>query len=420
MPFRVRSIRGLLAVTSWLGFSVAISTAAEPLRLSFEEAIRLASRAGAQTRLQLAAEAELVAESQLKQVRAQTGLQFNAGLSDRILRFDLRSIGIDFPQVSPFVANVALPNVVGPFTVINSQVHLSKSVVNRSAARQIEAARESAESVKAQSKSVAAEITAQTAKAYLEALRAKSDVDLAAENVSLSQGRLNFASERRANGIVTGGDVRRANLDVAEARQALFAAQTSYRSAILQLVALIGVPFETSVELTEQAVYRPEDISVAASVQAAFRSRPELGATDLEVESLRLKAQAIAAESRPTLAVFADAGALTVAPTPNNDSAIVSSPTYTAGFEFRLPILDGGRRAGQRAEIESQIRQANIREQALRRQIELQVRMAVESLQAAAQQVELARQQSRLAAENSDETQARYAAGEASSIELAD
>jgi outer membrane protein len=320
-------------------------TAAEPLQLSFEEAIRMALLPSGQARLQLAAEAEREAESQVKQARAGTGLQLSAGLSDRVLRFDLRSIGIDLPQVSPFVANVALPNVVGPFTVLDSEVHLSKTIVNRSAGRQIEAARESAESVRAQSKSVAAEITAQTAKAYLDALRAKSDVDLAAENVSLSQGRFSLANERRANGLVTGGDVRRANLDVAEARQALFAAQTSYRSAILQLVALIGVPFDTAVELTEQPVYRPEDVSVTASVQAAFRSRPEIGVADLEMESLRLKEQAIAAESRPTLAVFADAGALTVAPTPNNDSAVVSSPTYTAGFEFRLPILDGGRRA---------------------------------------------------------------------------
>ena len=30
-----------------------------------------------------------------------------------------------------------------------------------------------------------------------------------------------------------------------------------------------------------------------------------------------------------------------MAPTPNGDNAVVSSPTYTAGFEFRVPIRDG-------------------------------------------------------------------------------
>ena len=65
-----------------------------------------------------------------------------------------------------------------------------------------------------------------------------------------------------------------------------------------------------------------------------------------------------------------------------------------------MPILDGHRRASPRAEIESQIRQANIKQQAARRQIEVQVRLAFEArLDAAARQVDLAEQKSSLEAE---------------------
>jgi outer membrane protein TolC len=109
-----------------------------------------------------------------------------------------------------------------------------------------------------------------------------------------------------------------------------------------------------------------------------------------------------------------------VAPTPNGDTAIVSSPTYNAGFVFRVPILDGGRRASERAEVESQIRQASIKRQVGQRQIELQVRLAFESLEGAARGVDLAGEQSSLASEDSDATRARYAAGEASGIDVAE
>ena len=68
--------------------------------------------------------------------------------------------------------------MVGPFTVLDSQVRATKSVVNRSAAQQVEAAQESVESVKSQSKAiVAGQITAQTARAYLDALRARSETN---------------------------------------------------------------------------------------------------------------------------------------------------------------------------------------------------------------------------------------------------
>jgi len=238
--------------------------------------------------------------------------------------------------------------------------------------------------------------------------------------VKSTEGRVGLAAARRDNGLATGADVRRANLDLAGARQSLFAAETNYRSALLTLVAIIGIPMDTPVELADRPVYRKESPSLEDAIRTAFASRSELAAGDREIQGLRLNDRVIAAQSSPTLSVFADGGALTVAPTPNGTNTIVASPTYTAGFELRMPILDGRRRATQRAEIDSEIRQANIRQHAARRQIELQVRQAMESLQAAARQVELAEQSTTLADSDSVETRARYDAGEASGIDLAE
>jgi outer membrane protein TolC len=296
---------------SWLAVSTIPCSAGEPLKLSLQEAIRLALLPAGQAKLQLVAEAERMAQSQLQQVRSAIALHVDGDLSDRVLRFDLRSIGVDLPQVSPFVANVELPNVVGPFTVMDAEVRLTKSVLNRSVAHQVQAARESLESVKTQNQGVSAEIVAQTARAYLDALRAKSEADLATENVKLSEGSVSLADERKANGTVTGAEVRHANLDLAEARQKLFSAQTAYPSAILQLVALIGIPFDTPVELTDQPVYRPENTTLREALEKALKSRVDLTAAGQDIEALRLKERAVAAEALPSLTVFANAGELT-------------------------------------------------------------------------------------------------------------
>lgn len=414
------SVRFPCRFAAFLAASVTVCCAAEPVRLSLKEAIRLALLPAGQARLQLAQEAESAAESRVKQARAATALQVGADLSDRVLRFDLRSIGFDIPEVSPFVANVQFPSVVGPFTVLDSRIRATKSVLNKPAARQVQAAKESVEAVKTQNKGVAAQIAAQTARAYLDALRAKSEIDLAAENLKVREGGVSLAEARRTNGLVTGSDVRRANLDLNDARETLFAAQTAYQKATLQLVAAIGLPFETAVELTDHPEFQAQKVSLEDAVQTAFRSRPELSAADQEIATLRLNEQAIDAQGLPTLALFADGGAVTVAPTPAGNSTIVSTPTYTAGFEFSLLLFDHGRRASRSAEIDSQIRQAKIRQQVERRQIELQVRLAFQSLTAAAHQVELAQQKSTLAEDNSAETRARYDAGEASGLDLSE
>jgi outer membrane protein len=400
--------------------AVGVCAAAEPQRLSLQEAIRLALLPAGQPRLQLAAEAETSAELRVQEARSVSALHVDAGIADRVTRFDLRSIGVDIPEVSPFVANVQYASVVGPFTVLDSRVRASKSLVNRSATEHVKAVQESVEAARTQSKAVAARITVETARAYLNAVRARSEADLAAESVKSSELRVSLAEARRSNGLAIGAEVRRANLDLAAARQSLFAAETAWRSALLSLVALIGLPLDTAVELTDRPAYRPENPQLDEAIRTAFASRIELAAGERELQGLRLNDRAIAAQSTPSLAIFADAGALTVAPTPNGTSNIVSSPTYTAGFELRMPILDGHRRATQRALIDSEIRQATIRQQAARRQIEVQVRLAVESLQSTAQQVELAQKSASLAEADSIETRARYDAGEASGLDLAE
>jgi len=131
MLYPVQLPRRLVISILSLATSVFVCSAAQPLKLSLQEAIRLALLPAGQARLQLAAEAEQVAEIHVKEVRAATALHVDAGISDRVLRFDLRSIGVEIPEVSPFVANRCRAQTLQSAMQLRVLLRLDKETVKK-------------------------------------------------------------------------------------------------------------------------------------------------------------------------------------------------------------------------------------------------------------------------------------------------
>src|SRR5439155_16510332 len=100
-------------------------------------------------------------------------------------------------------------------------------------------------------------------------------------------------------------------------------------------------------------------------------------------DNARLAASASKMERLPSLATFANYGSIGS----GFNSAL---PTREYGVSLRVPIFDGGRREGKRAESESQFRQERIRGSDLKDQIDLDVRLAVDALQSAEDEVKVA------------------------------
>src|ERR1700685_744470 len=88
-------------------------------------------------------------------------------------------------------------------------------------------------------------------------------------------------------------------------------------------------------------------------------------------------------ERLPSVSSFANYGTI--------GSGITSAfPTRTYGVTLRVPIFDGGRREGRRAEAESQLRQERVRSSDLKDQIDLDVRLALDELASAEDEVKVA------------------------------
>jgi outer membrane protein TolC len=252
------------------------------------------------------------------------------------------------------------------------------------------------------------------AKTYLAALKAEADVEAANANLNLSQAVLKQAENLKAAGTGTGIEITRARVQSANERQRLLVAENARRRAHLELLRTMGLRLDTALVLTDKLRYTPVDPVTAEQAQAeAVKSRPDLKAQQRREDNARLASSATTLERLPSLAGFADYGSI-------GSSINHALPTRTYGLALRVPIFDGGRRDGRRAEASSQFRQERIRTADLKEQVELDVRLSLDALRSAEQEVKAADEGLTLAESELAQAQRRYEAGVASGLEVTD
>ncbi len=391
---------------------------AEGVALDLREAIRLALRPGVQAQVVSAGLESEMAEARVALQRSATALEVNAGVTESVLRFDVRSLGIDLPEASPFVVNVNLQPVVGPFTLLDMRMFAVKPLINRAAARQLEAARDGVAVAAVNERKAQAQVASETAKAYFAALLAQASEEVARGGVEQARFRVEAQEERRAQGLGTGAEVRRAQLDLRASEQKWIAAKAMVRVAVLQLKAWTGLGNG------EPLVLRPvekgpwEVPGAEAAREQALAGRLELEGYRAQLKQLRSSAQAIEAQRLPTLTAFGNAGGLSAAPTPNRTAVASLSYTFTGGVTLRMPVLDGGRRAAQLAEVELKRRAIENAHRGMLKKVELEVEVAREKLRAAQEQLESMEGGMPLAEQEVEQVKELMKAGEATVVEL--
>jgi outer membrane protein len=308
----------------------------------------------------------------------------------------------------------SFPSLVGPFVVADARLSGTQSLFDYSSIRRLQASRAGVSAAKSEMTDTEEKVAAQVARAYLTAIRADADVETALSNVTLSQAVLVQAENQKKAGTATGIEITRARVQLADDRQQLLVAENARRSAHLQLLRTINQPLDTDIDLTDKLGYIPVDSATLEHAEAqALAMRPDLKAQERREVSARLMAEATKMERLPSLSLYGNYGSIG----PGFDSAI---PTRTVGVTLQIPIFDGGRRDGRRAETASQYRAERVRTNDLRRQIELDVRLALDALHSADQQVKVAREGLQLSENELAQAQRRYDAGVAFHLEVTD
>ena len=394
-----------------LGAASLFAADRPPLQLSLQRAVEIATSPEGSNRVQLATELTQQAKARATQTRAALLPSLDASVTEQNLNSNLAAYGL---KINVPIPGFVFPTIVGPYNLFDARITASQSVFDFSSIRKLQASRIATKASQSDRDNTVDEVGAQVAKAYLAVLKANADIETEVANVELAEALLKQAESLKAAGTGTGIEVTRQRVQLANERQRLLVARNDQRRARLQLLKAMNLRLDTEIELTDRLAYAPVDAALVEEVKAnALKTRPDYKAELERLDNARLSSSAVKMERLPSLSSFANYGSI--------GSGITNAfPTRTLGVTLKVPIFDGGKREGRRAEAESQLRQERIRSNDLKDQIDLDVRLAVDELQSADDEVKVAAEGLALSENELAQARRRVDAGVAISLEVTD
>jgi outer membrane protein TolC len=398
--------------TSIFSFVFAAAIYAQPvqtLELSLSRAVEIALSDEGSTKIALAEESIVRAETQVRQAKSALLPTVDASFQERNLTTNLKAFGFsfDFPGFS-------IPSVVGPFNVIDTRANVRWTILDFASLRRYRAVQANVDASKADLNVTRTQVADQVARAYLAALRADAALEAAQANVDLSWALVDLAQSQKEAGTGTGIEVTRAQVQLANDRGRLTIAENERSRTGLQLLRAMGLDLSVPVHLSGKLEYVPvENGTAEASLSMAKADRVELKAQHQRETVAQLNTSATDAERLPSVSTFGDYGGI-------GKPSLGLERTHTVGVTVTVPIFDGGHRQARRAESNTLLRTEQLRTRDLEEQIELEVRLALNSLRSAQTQVETARQGLALAQDEVEQAQRRYRAGVAVPLEITD
>jgi outer membrane protein len=167
---------------------------------------------------------------------------------------------------------------------------------------------------------------------------------------------------KRDRGLATIVALAQAQRQTAQARYSVASAEGDERTAIANLVAALGIPAATPLEVSDASDTPPPaspNQSIAAALNAALAHRPDIIAALGKVDGAEASLKAAQRAYRPTIGVSASAfqnvGAL------RSDGGPISTVNQFGAsilFSFSIPIFDGGERASHISIARAKVRES--------------------------------------------------------------
>jgi outer membrane protein TolC len=378
---------------------VAGSASAETLRLSLNDAIRMALTSGAEA--QLARSAQLRANVSVSEALGGLLPQADARVMRTNQSINLATFGFTLP---------GFPPVIGPFNVTDAQVTAQMQLFNLAAIRHYNAMRQEVAASKYDLAQAENDVAAAVARLYVMLQRADAQVASREADVTLFDELLRVANDQFSAGTATRLDVDQARIQLARVRQALLAARNDRDNTRVALLQTIGADESSDVVVTDPL---PEHVTTQAlpgALAMAQEQRPELRAIDTRVKEARLGVEAARARRLPSVGLDLQ-GDLSG----NTNSDLHWTRRITGGIS--MPIFQTQLNANiARAEI--QLHDAEIQRDTLHRSVEADVRRASLSADNAAARLALAEENATVAEEALTVARDRQAAGYGSTVEV--
>lgn len=271
----------------------------------------------------------------------------------------------------------------------------------------VELAEQAALAAEAQTQTAFLDTALAAADAYFELLAAEDALVTIDSQRRARQESLDVVQARYDLGDATRLELLQAEAALAEVEPAVAAAEGRVAVAESSLASLLDLEPGTDVDVVPPNADLPVVRERQALLDTARQTRPELADLARQREALELQTRVVRADGRPQLELTGIYGR-TVRELENFDDPLFADWQVNVGLSWSF--FDGGRRAGQVAAVQSQIRQLALQEQALENRIRLEIEQAWtglrterDRLQAAERSAEAAREATRVARESYEE-----------------
>jgi outer membrane protein len=305
-----------------------------------------------------------------------------------------------------------IPGHFGPFSIFSVGPSFNGPILDLTLLRRYQASRHSAKASRSDSLSTREQVILLVVSQYIGTLRSMADVEASQSRVDLAQALYDQAADLQKEGVGTGIDTLRANVELQNEKQRLLEAQATRETSLFGLSRLLNLDPRQQIELGDSlSFFDTPQPDVEASIEEGLSTRPEWKSLEEQIRAAENEKKAAFAERLPSVHFSGNWAQF------GSDPASVI-PTYTYEGTVSVPLFTGGRIRAETVRAELDVQKLRQQQADLRNQIALDVKTALINLDSARSQVRVANLGVQLSREEVDQARDRFKAGVANNIEV--
>jgi outer membrane protein TolC/ABC-type transporter Mla MlaB component len=386
--------------------TTSVPQSGDVMRLTLEQAVALALKQNPAQQIGLLNAAESVQDKNV--ARANLLPQANLKVADQVQRVNLQA---EFGG-KPLVPGFALPGHIGPYQTFSAGPTFGTPIFDFSLWKQYQAARSQMDASKAASISTREQVILLVVSQYIGTLRAVATVEAAKSRVDLAQALYDQAADLQKEGVGTGIDTLRANVELQNEKQRLIEAENDRDASIFGLSKLLALDPRQKVGLADSLSYfETPQPDVEESVDIAVSGRPEWKELLAQEKAAKQQKQSIQYSRLPSLRFDGNWAYFGI-------SSTTGIPTYTYTASVEMPIFTSGKIHAEIVKQDLEVQKVAQQKIDLRNQIALDVKTSLLNLQSARNEVQVANLGIELSKQEVDQARDRFRAGVANNIEV--
>jgi outer membrane protein len=376
----------------------------QALRLTLDQAVGLALKQNTTAQIAILQAAQSEQDKNIS--RADLLPQANANISDEAQKVNLLA---EFGGRSPFPG---FPKTLGPYQVFSAGPSFGMPVFDLTLWRRYQAAQSTVKSSKANSLSTREQVILLVVSQYIGTLRAMANVEASQSRVNLAQALYDQAADLQKEGVGTGIDTLRANVELQNEKQRLIEAENDRETSLFALSRLLNLDPRQAIELADSlSFFETPQPEVETSIDYALGERQEWKALEAQIRAAEYQKKASQDSRLPSLRFDGEIPYV-------GTSGSTALQTYTYQASVTMPLFTGGRIHAEVVRADLEIKKLEQQRDDLRNQIALDVKTALLNLQSARSEVQVANLGVQLSREEVDQARDRFKAGVANNIEV--